>query len=139
MLTLTDDFLKDFLIKSENIVIVGASNKKERASNGIARFLLKKGYECFLVNPKENMILGKRTYKTLADIPVRPDIVDVFRKSEATPSIVEEAIKKEAKLIWLQEEVYSEKAKMLAEKADIPIVMNKCLYKEFMRLGLYAI
>ncbi|MGA1846034.1 CoA-binding protein [Deferribacter abyssi] len=136
---LTDDFLREFLKKTKNIIIVGASNNPERASNGVMKFLMQKGYNCFPVNPKEEEILGVKAYKSISDVPVTPDIVDVFRRSEFAPEIVKESIKKGAKLIWLQEEVYSEDAKKIAEEAGVPIIMDKCIFKEFMRLGLYAI
>ncbi|BAI81131.1 conserved hypothetical protein [Deferribacter desulfuricans SSM1] len=135
---ITDDFLKKFLQEAKNIVIVGASNNPERASNGIMKFLMKKGYNCYPVNPNEEEVLGVKAYKSISDVPVTPDIVDVFRRSEFAPEIVKEAIKKGAKFIWLQEEVYSEEAKRLADEAGIPIVMDKCIFKEFMRLGMYA-
>jgi hypothetical protein len=136
MAQITDDFLKDFLKSAKNIVIVGASNKPERASNGIMKFLMGKGYTCFPVNPAEDEVLGVKAYKSIKDVPVTPDIVDVFRKSEAAPEIVKEAIEKGAKFIWLQEEVYSEKAKQIADENNVPIVMNKCIFKEFLRLKI---
>ncbi|MGA1863166.1 CoA-binding protein [Deferribacter thermophilus] len=133
---LTDDFIKDFLEKAKNIVIVGASNNPARASNHIMKFLMSKGYNCYPVNPNEEEVLGVKAYKSIAEVPVVPDIVDVFRKSEFAPEIVKEAIKKGARFIWLQEDVYSDEAKQIAEEAGIPIVMNKCIYKEYKRLGL---
>jgi len=93
-------------------------------------------YNCYPVNPNENEVLGVKAYKTLSDVPVKPDIVDVFRKSEAAPEIVKEAIKIGAKFIWLQEEVYSEEAERIANEHNVPIVMNKCIFKEFLRLKL---
>ena len=135
----TDEFLKDFLTNAKNIVIVGASNNPERASHGIMKFLMKKGYNVFPVNPNEEKVLGIKSYKSISDVPVTPDIVDVFRRSEFAPEIVKEAIKKGAKFIWLQEEVYSEEAEKIAKEANIPIVMDKCIFKEFMRLGMYAV
>lgn len=136
MAEFSDDYLKDILTGAKHIAIVGASNKPDRASNGIMKFLMGKGYSCYPVNPIEEEVLGVKSYKTIADLPVAPDIVDVFRKSEATPEIVAESVKKGANFIWLQEEVYSEEAKRIADSANIPIVMNKCIFKEFLRLKL---
>lgn len=132
----SDEYLKEVLLNAKDIVIVGASNNPERASNGIMKFLMGKGYNCYPVNPNENEVLGVKAYKTLSDVPVKPDIVDVFRKSEAAPEIVKEAIKIGAKFIWLQEEVYSEEAERIANEHNVPIVMNKCIFKEFLRLKL---
>jgi len=132
----SDEYLKEVLLNAKDIVIVGASNNPERASNGIMKFLMGKGYNCYPVNPNENEVLGVKAYKTLSDVPVKPDIVDVFRKSEAAPEIVKEAIKIGAKFIWLQEDVYSEEAEWIANEHNVPIVMNKCIFKEFLRLKL---
>jgi hypothetical protein len=134
MVQISDDFLKEFLKKAKNIIIVGASNKPERASNGIMKFLMGKGYNCYPVNPTEDEVLGVKAYKSIKDVPVTPDLVDVFRKSEACPEIVKESVEKGAKFIWLQENVYSEEAKKIADENDIPIIMDKCIYKEFLRL-----
>jgi len=136
MTQITDDFLRDFLKNAKNIVIVGASNKPERASNGIMKFLMGKGYNCYPVNPTEDEILGVKAYKSVKDVPVTPDLVDVFRKSEACPEIAKESVEKGAKFIWLQEEVYSEEAKRIADEHNVPIIMDKCIYKEFLRLKM---
>jgi len=136
MMQITDDFLRDFLKNAKNIVIVGASNKPERASNGIMKFLMGKGYNCYPVNPTEDEILGVKAYKSVKDVPVTPDLVDVFRKSEACPEIVKESVEKGAKFIWLQEEVYSEEAKRIADEHNVPIIMDKCIFKEFLRLKM---
>lgn len=136
MMQITDDFLRDFLKNAKNIVIVGASNKPERASNGIMKFLMGKGYNCYPVNPTEDEILGIKAYKSVKDVPVTPDLVDVFRKSEACPEIVKESVEKEAKFIWLQEEVYSEEAARIADEHNVPIIMDKCIFKEFLRLKM---
>ncbi|MCX8084695.1 MAG: CoA-binding protein [Calditerrivibrio sp.] len=135
-MSITDDFLRQFLINAKDIVIVGASNNPERASNGVMKFLMGKGYNCYPVNPNETEVLGVKAYKAISDVPVRPDIVDVFRKSEAAPEIVKESIKIGAKFIWLQEEVYSEEAERIAKEHNIPIIMDKCIFKEFLRLKL---
>ncbi|MDY6822045.1 MAG: CoA-binding protein [Deferribacterota bacterium] len=131
---INDEFITNMLLNSKIVAIVGASNKPERASNGIMKFLLKNGYNCIPINPNEDEVLGVKAYKCLLDLDVRPDIVDVFRRSEETPNIVKEAALKKAKLIWLQEGIYSEEAKEIADKASIPIIMDKCLFKEYLRL-----
>ncbi|MGC8767854.1 CoA-binding protein [Calditerrivibrio sp.] len=132
----SDEYLRNVLTSAKDIVIVGASNNPERASNGIMKFLMGKGYNCYPVNPNESEVLGVKAYKSLSEVPVQPDIVDVFRKSEAAPEIVREAIKIGAKFIWLQEEVYSEEAEKIAQEHNVPIVMDRCIFKEFLRLKL---
>lgn len=131
---ITDDFLYKTIKEAKNIAIVGASTNPERASNGIMKFLQKNGYKCFPVNPKEDEILGEKVYRNLSDIPEHIDIVDVFRKSEAVSPIVEEAVAINAGFIWLQEHVYSEEAREIAERNNIPIVMDVCIFKEILRL-----
>ncbi len=131
---MNDKELKEFLENMKDVVIVGASNKVERASNGIMKYLMKNGYKCYPVNPMEETVLGEKCYKSVLDVPVEPDLVDVFRKSEATPPIVKEAVEKNAKFIWLQEEVSSAESRKIAEDAGIPYIENKCLFKEMLRL-----
>ena len=131
---LSDEFIRDILKNSKTIAIIGASNKPERASNGIMKFLMKNGYNCIPVNPNEENVLGQKAYKNILELPMSPDIVDIFRKSEDTPLIVKDAISKGTKLIWLQEGVFSLDAKKLADDANIPIVMDKCIFKEYLRL-----
>jgi hypothetical protein len=131
---LNDRFIRDMLKKAKTIAIVGASNKPDRASNGIMKFLMKNGYNCIPVNPKENEVLGQKAYKSILELTVFPDIVNIFRRSEDTPPIVKEAISKGTKLIWLQEGIYSLDAKKLADDANIPIIMDKCIFKEYLRL-----
>ena len=131
---LSDEFIRDILKNSKTIAIIGASNKPERASNGIMKFLMKNGYNCVPINPNEENVLGQKAYKNILELPMSPDIVDIFRKSEDTPLIVKDAISKETKLIWLQEGVFSLDAKKLADDANIPIIMNKCIFKEYLRL-----
>jgi len=131
---ITDDFLYKTIKEAKNIAIVGASTNPERASHGIMKFLQKNGYKCFPVNPKEDEILGEKVYRNLSDIPEHIDIVDIFRRSEAVPPIVEEAVAIKAGFIWLQEHVYSEEAREIAERNNIPIVMDVCIFKEILRL-----
>jgi len=132
----TDDYLKSILLSAKDIIIVGASKNPERASNGIMKFLMGKGYNCYPVNPAEEEVLGVKCYKNIKDVPVKADIVDVFRKSEAAPEIVKEAVEAGAKFIWLQEGVKSEEAEKIARENNVPIIMDRCIFKEFLRLRL---
>ncbi|MCG3253776.1 MAG: CoA-binding protein, partial [Candidatus Heimdallarchaeota archaeon] len=92
------------------------------------------GYTIIPVNPLAETILEEKVYSRLSEIPVQVDIVDIFRPSEDTPKIVEEAVKLKPELIWLQLGIVNEKAKEIAEKNGIPYVMDKCLKIEHMRL-----
>lgn len=134
---ITDDVLYKTIKEAKNIAIVGASNNQERASNGIMKFLMKNGYKCFPVNPKESEVLGEKAYKSLSEISEHIDIVDVFRKSDAVPAIVKESAEINAGFIWLQEHVYSEEGKRIAEEHNIPVIMDKCIFKEILRLKVF--
>ena len=129
-----DEFIRESLKNAKTIAIIGASNKPDRASNGIMKFLMKNGYNCIPINPNEEYVLGQKSYKNILEVPIMPDIVDIFRKSEDVPSIVKDVVAKGTKLIWLQEGIYSAEAKKLAAEANIPIIMDKCIFKEYLRL-----
>lgn len=122
-----DDVLKKILLDANTIAIVGASANAEKPSHDIMRRLLDAGYRVIPVNPKETEILGQRVYASLGDIPEPIDIVDVFRRSEDTPGIADEAIAVKAKVLWLQLGVSSEEAASRAQAAGLTIVMDKCI------------
>lgn len=119
---------------SKIIAVVGLSSKESRASHRVARYLQEQGFEIIPVNPRETEVLGEKAYPDLASIGRVVDIVDIFRKGEDTPPIVEEAIRCKTGCIWLQEDVISQESFDAAGKADVPIVMDTCLLKEHMRL-----
>lgn len=129
-----DEFIRESLKNAKTIAIIGASNKPDRASNGIMKFLMKNGYNCIPINPNEEYVLGQKSYKNILEVPIMPDIVDIFRKPEDVPSIVKDVVAKGTKLIWLQEGIYSAEAKKLAAESNIPIIMDKCIFKEYLRL-----
>jgi len=136
MTNLTDDQLRELISNAKTVAIVGASNKPERASNGIMKFLMKNGYKCIPVNPIEKEVLGIPTVDCVEELDFEPDIVDIFRQSAFAAEVVREAAGKNAKLIWLQEGVASEEAKKIAAYVNIPYVEDKCIFKEYLRLGL---
>lgn len=136
MTNLTDQQLKTLLTDAKTVAIVGASGKPGRASHEIMKFLISNGYEVYPVNPIEKEVLGIKTYDSVADLPLKPDIVDVFRRSDAAAEVVREAAGKGTNLIWLQEGVISEEGRKMAEYAEIPFVMDRCIYKEYVRLGV---
>ena len=98
----SNDELKQILTSAKTIAMVGASGNPDKASHGIMQKLQSVGYKVIPVNPKETEILGERAYPSLLDIPEPVDIVDVFRRSEDTPGVADDAVKIGAKVLWLQ-------------------------------------
>jgi predicted CoA-binding protein len=123
--------IKKILKESKVVAIEGLSDDRMRASNRVGKFLKLKGYEIIPVNPKYDTVLGLKSYSSLSEIPREIDIVDIFRKSEAVMGIVEEAIKKKVKVIWMQEGVMNHEAARKAREAGIKVVMDRCMYKEY--------
>lgn len=122
------------LRRSKSVAIVGASNNPARASYFVATYLLSSSpYEVYLVNPRETEILGQSVYASLADLPVVPDIVDVFRKHDDLPGVAQEAIDVGAKALWLQLGSWNEEAAALAETAGLAVVMDRCIKIEHAR------
>lgn len=123
--------IKEMLTKYKNIAVVGLSPDPSKPSHGVAAYLKRVGYRIIPVNPScQQDILGEQCYPTLADIPDQVDIVDVFRRSEYLPEIVDQAIAKGAKVVWMQEGVINEAAAAKAEAAGLEVVMDRCLLKE---------
>lgn len=123
----SDDDLRSLLVEAKTIAMVGASSNPDRTSHVIMKQLLDAGYHVIPVNPKETEILGQKAYAALADIPEKVEIVDVFRKSEDTPGIADEAIAIGAKALWLQLGVTSEDAASRAKAGGLTVVMDKCI------------
>jgi len=123
----SDAELKQLMANASTIAIVGASSKPERSSYGIMRKLQSVGYRVIPVNPYETEVLGEHAYPSLSDIPVPVDIVDVFRRSEDTPPIADEAVKIGAKVLWLQSGIENEDAAARAKAGGLTVVMDSCL------------
>ncbi|MCK4838206.1 MAG: CoA-binding protein [Desulfobulbaceae bacterium] len=115
------------LKKYRNIAIVGLSPKNNRPSNQVAVYLMEAGYNIIPVNPGQQEILGKKCYPDLESIPEPIDIVDIFRRPEDLPPIVESAIKIGAKVVWMQQGIVNEDAAASAKKAGLTVVMDRCL------------
>ncbi len=129
-----DKEICDVLKNSKVIVVVGLSPKPHRASNQVAKYMQDKGYKIVPVYPREEEILGEKVYRSLDEIDFPVDIVDVFRRGEDTPPIVEKAVKmKGVKCVFLQEGVVNEKSKEIAKSAGIFYVEDKCLMVEHKR------
>jgi uncharacterized protein len=131
---ISDQDLIKLLQESKTIAVVGLSSNPARASFGVSRFLQRQGYHIIPVNPAETEVLGERAYPSVHEIPVEVDIVDIFRRSEAVPEVVEDALLKKPRLIWMQEGVVHQEAARKAEAAGIPVVMDRCMLKELARL-----
>jgi predicted CoA-binding protein len=125
--------IDDILMNSKTIAVVGLSGNRFRPSFGVSSYMQKAGYRIIPVNPTVTEVLGEKTYPNLEAVPEPVDLVDVFRRPEYVPDIVESAIKIGAKAIWLQEGVIHDEAATRAEQAGLNVVMNRCILKEHRR------
>jgi predicted CoA-binding protein len=129
-----DDEIKAILENSKAIAVVGLSDKPERPSYQIAKYLKEHGYAIIPVNPARSEILGEQSYPDLSSIPSPVDIVDIFRNIEAVPGIVEEAIKIKTKVVWMQLGLAHKKSAQKAKDAGLIAVQSKCIKVEHARL-----
>ncbi|MEL6958953.1 MAG: CoA-binding protein [Pseudomonadota bacterium] len=134
----TDRFLKTILERTQTIAVVGVSAKEIRPSFYVARYLQLKGYKMVPVNPglAGQTLLGEPVYGTLSDVPVDVDMVDIFRRSEAVPPIVDEALERwpDLQTIWMQIGVEHAEAAAKAEARGVDVVQNRCPKIEYQRL-----
>ena len=128
--------IPEILKSARTIAVVGLSSNPTRASNGVAAYLQQAGYRIVPVNPNETQVLGERAYARLENVPEKIDIVDVFRRSEYVPEIVESAIRIGAPTVWMQEGVIHEEAAARAREAGLKVVMDRCLLKEHRKWGV---
>jgi len=122
--------------KIKTIAVVGISDKPDRPSFQVASYLMQQGYEIIPVNPALKEVLGRPAYPSVLDIPreISLDVVDIFRKPDAVPQLVEEAIERGARVIWLQEGIIHEEAAARAREAGLEVVMDKCIKKEHAKI-----
>jgi predicted CoA-binding protein len=132
-----DQALRQILVETRSIAVVGASDKPIRPSNEIYTYLLKTGqFEVYPVNPTIKDINGAQVYSCVADLPVVPDLVDVFRRFDDLPSVLDDvlALKRRPKTLWLQEGLWHDQVGHDAEAAGLQVVMDRCLMLEHARL-----
>ena len=124
----TNDEIRDLLLATRTIAIVGVSGNSDRASNHVARYLQgKTKYELFFVNPAADEILGQKVYKSLSEIEKEIDLVDVFRKPDDCLAVLDEAIAINAKAIWLQLGISVPEVATQGEEAGLIVVMDRCI------------
>lgn len=134
---MNDREMTDLLRSAKTIAVVGLSSNPMRPSFGVSRFLQRQGFRVIPVNPNETEVLGERAYATVAAVPDPIDIVNVFRRPARVPEVVDDALAKGARCIWMQEGVVNEEAARKAEGAGLQVVMDRCILKELARLLPY--
>jgi len=129
----TDDEIRNFLLLKK-VAVIGISRSESKAAHFVPKYLSENGFDIIPVNPNSNEILSKKCYKEITEVEGDIDIVDVFRPSEDVLPFVRDAIKKNPKVIWLQEGIHNEEAENLAREHGIDVVFNRCMLAEHQRL-----
>jgi uncharacterized protein len=124
------DPIAEVLQRAKTIAVVGLSSNPLRPSHGVTAYMQSHGYRIIPVNPNIEECLGEKAYPSLRDVPEKIDIVNIFRRPEFVPEIVDEAIRLKVPAIWMQEDVIHEKAAAKARQAGIFVVMDRCILKE---------
>ena len=122
------------ILNLKKVAVIGMSKHQEKAAHFVPKYLLENGFDIITVNPNSDEILNKKCYKEINDIKDDIDIVDVFSPSEDVLPFVKDAIKKNPKVIWLQEGIHNEEAENLAREHGIDVVFNRCMLAEHQRL-----
>jgi uncharacterized protein len=119
------------ILELKNIAVVGMSNAEGRPANFVPKYLIENGYNVIPVNPTTTEVLGRKTYPKVSDVPGQVDIIDVFRRLEDVPPVVDDAIKKKGiKVIWMQSGIYNKDAERKAKENEIDVVYNRCMKVE---------
>lgn len=129
-----DIMMKDILLSTKTIASVGLSSNPARESYGIVRYLKSQGYRVIPVNPTATEIMWEKSYPDLESVPEKIDVVQVFRKPEDVPPVVESAIKVGAKVVWMQEGIVNEEAAQKAREAGLQVIMDACMRANHQRL-----
>ena len=133
---MSDEQIKEILKSAKTIAVVGLANSPLRPSYGVAAYMQQQGYRIIPVNPMIEESLGENSYRSLRDVPqdIKIDIVDVFRRPDAVPEVVNQVIELKLPMLWLQETVIHEEAAERARRAGVSVVMDRCILKEHRRL-----
>lgn len=126
--------IRQILDECKTIAVVGLSSNLMRPSNNVSDYMQRNGYRIIPVNPHETEVLGEKAYATLAEVPEKFDLVNVFRRSEEAGAVVDEAIRTGARAVWLQEGVVDRAAARRASDAGLLVVMDRCILKEHLRM-----
>jgi len=129
----SDEQIRDIL-SFKKVVVIGMSKHSSKAAHYVPKYLSDNGFDITPVNPTADEILGKKCYDSVSEINEEIEIVDIFRPSEQVLPIIQEAIKKKPKVIWLQEGIHNSEAEELARKEGIKVVFNRCMLAEHQRL-----
>lgn len=124
------DPIGDILKAYKTIAVVGLSSNPMRPSHAVTRYMQQSGYRIIPVNPNETQVLGEKSYARLEDVPQKIDIVDIFRRAEDVPAVVEGAIRAGAKVVWMQLGIENEQAAEKARAQGITVVMDACVLIE---------
>ena len=130
----TDDQIREILSLNK-VAVIGMSKNSSKAAHYVPKYLSDNGYDVIPVNPSSDEILGEKCYDSVLDIDEQIDIVDVFRPSDQVLPFVKEAIKKNPKVIWLQEGIHNSEAEELAKSHGIKVIFNRCMLAEHQRLN----
>lgn len=130
-----ESLIDRILSEVRTVAVVGLSDKPDRPSCQVARYLQERGFRVVPVNPKIREVLGEKSYPSLREIPGKVDVVDVFRRSEEVLPIAEDAIRIGATYFWMQEGVEHREAEEMLAGAGIPVVANRCIKKELSKRG----
>ena len=129
-----DQMMKDILLSAKTVASVGLSSNRAKESYGIVEYLKGQGYHIIPVNPTTTEVLGEKSYPDLESVPEKIDVVQVFRRPEDVPPIVDSAIKVGAKVVWMQEGIVNEEAAAKARAAGLQVVMDECMRATHRRL-----
>jgi len=130
----SDKEMKEILLSAKTVASVGLSSNQEKESYWIAAYLKEQGYRIIPVNPTATEILGEKAYPDLSSVPEKVDVVQVFRKPEDVPPVVEEAIKIGAKVVWMQEGISHAESAKKAREAGLQVIMDACMRATHRRL-----
>jgi uncharacterized protein len=127
------DPIFDILTKYKTIAVVGLSSNPARPSYGVTEYMQSSGYQIIPVNPNETDVLGEPSYASLEEVPQKLEIVDIFRRAEEVPPVVDAAIRAGAKVIWMQQGIANEPAAEKARAAGLTVIMDACILVEHKR------